>query len=316
MTATRAPEPGQGSVPETDATRLSDPGSEGAPARAWIALGSNLGDRRGNQARALEAIASIPGARVVAAAEPWETVPVGGPPGQGAFLNGAAAIETPRALDPRDLFLALKRIEAALGRETLERWGARVLDLDLLLHGPGLALRTTTGGLDLEIPHPRMNVRRFVLGPLASIAPEVVEPVTGRTIAELARRLDDTPRAAIAIAFDDATAARLRRELPPRLPAGWTVRVVRRLDGDPDPDAWRFVALVEDDHRGRTAPGSILDRLARLAETDRLGADPALLRTLPVIRPEAIDPIPELVAACLAGEPLVAIDSAAVRSRR
>jgi 2-amino-4-hydroxy-6-hydroxymethyldihydropteridine diphosphokinase len=146
--------------------------------KVCVGLGSNLGDRRRSLEAALEALRGNPAVRVLAVSRFIETEPVGGPPGQGPYLNGAAALETD--LDPEALLAELKRIEQALGRTEGRRWGPRVIDLDLLLYGD-LVLETPA----LTIPHPRLRERRFVLEPLAEIAPDAHDPVTGRTVREL-----------------------------------------------------------------------------------------------------------------------------------
>lgn len=131
--------------------------------RAFLGLGSNLGDRRRFLSEAIDSIAS----EVVAVSQVYETDPVGGPAGQGAFLNLVVQLET--ELDPRRLLAVCQRLESAAQRVRNERWGPRTLDVDVLWID-GVTIDTP----DLVIPHPRMFERRFVLAPLAELAPELV----------------------------------------------------------------------------------------------------------------------------------------------
>jgi 2-amino-4-hydroxy-6-hydroxymethyldihydropteridine diphosphokinase len=145
-------------------------------ATAYIALGSNLGDRRDYLERGITALQShVVVSRVSTF---YETTPVGGPAGQGPFLNAAAELRTDLA--PTQLLQLLLDVERGLGRVRTEKDGPRTLDLDLLLYGD-LVVRDA----DLILPHPRLHERLFVLQPLAEIAPGAVHPVLKRTIAEL-----------------------------------------------------------------------------------------------------------------------------------
>jgi 2-amino-4-hydroxy-6-hydroxymethyldihydropteridine diphosphokinase len=153
---------------------------------ALIALGSNLGDRKAALDAALAALAATPGVILRAASRYHETEAVGGPAGQGAFLNAAAAVET--TLGPWALLSRLRQIETDAGRVRSVRWGERTLDLDLLMFGEAII-----DSVELSVPHPRMAVRRFVLVPLVEIVPDAVEPITLRTMTELLENLDRRP---------------------------------------------------------------------------------------------------------------------------
>ena len=146
-----------------------------------IALGSNLGDSHTILKAALETLAQTPDITLQARSSWYQTKAVGPP--QPDYLNGCALlhVQTP----PQMLLKTLLLIEAKFGRLRRERWGPRSLDLDLLLYDD-LVLDTPT----LQLPHPRMNDRAFVLVPLAEIAPNWIEPVSGKAIAELVQAVD------------------------------------------------------------------------------------------------------------------------------
>ena len=131
--------------------------------RAYLALGSNLGDRLAYLQHAVDAL----GAQVVAISRVYETAPVGGPE-QGAYLNAVVAIETD--LDAHSLLRLAQRIENDAERVRAERWGPRTLDVDLLLYDD-----IELDDPDLTIPHPRMWERGFVLAPLRDVAPYLVD---------------------------------------------------------------------------------------------------------------------------------------------
>jgi len=135
------------------------------PQRAFVALGSNLGERGAHLRGALEALRATPGVRVLHATDPIETEPVGGPPGQRRFLNAVVELET--TLAARALLGELLRIERTAGRVRAQRNGPRTLDLDLLFYGEE---RIDEPGL--IVPHPRLEERVFVLRPLAQLAPD------------------------------------------------------------------------------------------------------------------------------------------------
>ncbi|QXC59271.1 2-amino-4-hydroxy-6-hydroxymethyldihydropteridine diphosphokinase [Aquihabitans sp. G128] len=135
--------------------------------RAFLSLGSNLGDRRKYLQEAVGSLGASMGTAVVAVSPVYETDPVGGPD-QGRFLNLVVELDTD--LTARQLLAACHRLESGAGRVRLERWGPRTLDVDILwIDG------TTVAEPDLEVPHPRMFERLFVLAPLADLAPELVD---------------------------------------------------------------------------------------------------------------------------------------------
>jgi 2-amino-4-hydroxy-6-hydroxymethyldihydropteridine diphosphokinase len=150
---------------------------------AYIAMGSNLGDRAGAIDAALKSLDAHGAIAVTAVSSIIETEPVGRAR-QGRFLNAVAEIET--AQEPRRLLEVCLGIEASCGRDRRheQRWGPRPLDLDLLLYGSRVIDEP-----GLTVPHPRLHERAFVLRPLAEIAPALVHPVLGETIAKLRDRL-------------------------------------------------------------------------------------------------------------------------------
>lgn len=144
----------------------------------YIGLGANLGDRRETLRRAVGALAGL--GRVRAVSRIWETAPrhvTDQPP----FLNAVVAVEAGAAA-PASVVAELQRIERDLGRVAGPRFGPRAIDLDLLLVAG--ATEVARDG-DVVVPHPRLAERRFVLAPLAEIAPHEIDPRTGRTVAEL-----------------------------------------------------------------------------------------------------------------------------------
>ncbi len=130
--------------------------------RVFLGLGSNLGDRRGYLR---DAVASLPD--VVAVSPVYESDPVGGPGGQDPYLNCVVELDT--ELPPRQLLGICHRLESAANRVRAERWGPRTLDIDILVMG-----ELVVDDADLQVPHPRMRDRPFVLQPLRDLAPELV----------------------------------------------------------------------------------------------------------------------------------------------
>jgi 2-amino-4-hydroxy-6-hydroxymethyldihydropteridine diphosphokinase len=135
---------------------------------AFLGLGSNLGDRLANLQAAADALQAEPGLWVRVSSRVWETTPVGGPP-QPDYLNAVIRVETD--LSARDLLDVARRVEARLGRVRKERWGARTLDVDILLYD-----EEQIDEPDLVVPHPRMKQRAFVLLPLLELEPDPVLP--------------------------------------------------------------------------------------------------------------------------------------------
>jgi 2-amino-4-hydroxy-6-hydroxymethyldihydropteridine diphosphokinase len=141
--------------------------------RAFLALGSNLGDRARYLREAVETLRSVD---LRAVSPVYETEPIGGPGGQGAYLNLVVELATDRS--PYDLLGVCHRLESAAGRVRDERWGPRTLDVDVLwVDG------VTVDEPDLQVPHPRMWERRFVVAPLRDLAPDVVDAAAVETAA-------------------------------------------------------------------------------------------------------------------------------------
>jgi 2-amino-4-hydroxy-6-hydroxymethyldihydropteridine diphosphokinase len=151
---------------------------------AYIALGANLGDRRANIDAAIEQLRAADGVTVTNVSPLMENPAVGGPANSPPFLNAVAEAET--TLPPRQLLDRLLQIEQTLGRARREKWGPRIIDLDLILYGEQIIAEP-----DLQVPHPLMHERQFVLEPLARIAPNAMHPVLKRGAADL---LDDLNR--------------------------------------------------------------------------------------------------------------------------
>ncbi len=154
------------------------PVNSGNLTTAYLGLGSNLGDREGHLQRAVAILDTIEGIEVERISSWYETAPVG-KTSQGWFLNGVARIKT--SMSPRELLLTVLAVEQRLGRVRRERWGPRNIDIDILLYD-----NLTINEPDLQIPHPRMQERAFVLVPLAEIAPDLILP-DGRRADEAAR---------------------------------------------------------------------------------------------------------------------------------
>ncbi len=146
-----------------------------------IGLGSNLGDSAAILTGAIDRIQRSPQIELIAVSSWYRTKPIGPP--QPDYLNGCATIWT--SLSALDLLHSLQAIEIEFGRVRGEVWGARTLDLDLLLYGDAIIDLP-----ELQVPHPRLTERGFVLVPLAEIAPTAIEPKSGDSIATLRNKLE------------------------------------------------------------------------------------------------------------------------------
>lgn len=143
--------------------------------RAFLGLGSNLGDRWAFLRGGVNLLPDV-----VAVSRVYETEPVGGPAGQGPYLNMVAELSTQAT--PAELLQAARRAEDWAGRQRAERWGPRTLDVDVLLVGD-----LTVSTEELQVPHPLMWERGFVVLPLADLAPELVDPRLAKRLSKGAR---------------------------------------------------------------------------------------------------------------------------------
>jgi 2-amino-4-hydroxy-6-hydroxymethyldihydropteridine diphosphokinase len=152
---------------------------------AYIGLGANVGETAETLRRALEMLAKREGITVWRISQFVKTAPIGGPADQPPYLNAAAELHT--TLPPEELLAVLHAVESALGRnrDNELRWGPRTCDLDILLYG-----NEDIDQPDLRIPHPRMHERKFVLEPLAQIAPDAVHPTREKTVAQLLEEVE------------------------------------------------------------------------------------------------------------------------------
>ncbi|MBI4008413.1 MAG: 2-amino-4-hydroxy-6-hydroxymethyldihydropteridine diphosphokinase [Planctomycetes bacterium] len=146
-------------------------------AKAYLGLGSNLGNREKNLKDCIKKIKTLKGIKLLSASRFYETEPAGGPP-QPKYLNAAIAIET--HLSPRKLLKRLQEVESSSGRLRDVKWGARTLDIDILLYDNQIVTDD-----DLIIPHIMMHERLFVLKPLCEIAANVKHPILNKTITKL-----------------------------------------------------------------------------------------------------------------------------------
>ena len=157
--------------------------------RAYIGVGSNLGDRLKHCTRAVEEISRLRGCTLCGGSAWYQTQPVG-VTGQGWYLNGVIALDA--GIPARSLLKTILTLEEQMGRVRKERWEARIIDLDILLFGSEVIDEE-----GLTIPHPRMHLRRFVLVPLAELAPELIHPVLGVRVEILLERLPEDDQAVV-----------------------------------------------------------------------------------------------------------------------
>ncbi|NEQ41177.1 MAG: 2-amino-4-hydroxy-6-hydroxymethyldihydropteridine diphosphokinase [Okeania sp. SIO3I5] len=156
--------------------------SEKNQGNAAIGMGSNLGESLDTLKNAIQTLDEIPGINLITYSNWYRTKPIGGPP-QPDYINGCALLKV--ELTPHKLLEILLETEQQFKRIRLEHWGPRTLDLDLILYDD-LILDTP----NLQIPHPRMRERAFVLVPLAEIAPDWIDPVSGKAIAKLLEEVE------------------------------------------------------------------------------------------------------------------------------
>ena len=149
--------------------------------RAYLGLGSNLGDKHKHLDEARRQLEGSQGISVLKVSSYRQTEPVGGPP-QDNFLNAAAEIET--TLAPEKLLKRCLEIETTMGRRREARWGPRAIDIDILIYD-----MLVFDSLTLKIPHPLMHLRRFVLEPLSELAPDLLHPAKKMTMLQLLRNL-------------------------------------------------------------------------------------------------------------------------------
>ncbi len=157
------------------------------PHQVFVAIGSNRGNRKANHMEAIERMNQIPYTRVVRQSSFYESEPHGD--AKNWFVNSVVELQT--ELSPEELLKKLLAIEEAMGRKRVKgkRWGSRVIDLDILFYENAILNKR-----NLKLPHPEIQNRRFVLMPLAELAPHFLHPVLGKTVSELLAGVKDPKR--------------------------------------------------------------------------------------------------------------------------
>ncbi len=231
---------------------------------ALIALGANLDQRRKTLKRAIATLGGHPEIAVARKSRYYESLPAGGPVGQGLFLNAAAVLET--TLAPETLLAELLTVEDQLGRTRNTRWDARTIDLDLLLYDDAV-IETKT----LILPHPRMSYRRFVLEPAAEIVPDMRHPTIGWTISELLEHLDSAAPSILVIV-----------EPGPEMES--LVEAIREFAVDQlGSPSQRLHALSMTNHQVQPTDGPFTEEAAALSGNTRLGPPTKIGTTVSVL---------------------------------
>jgi 2-amino-4-hydroxy-6-hydroxymethyldihydropteridine diphosphokinase len=150
---------------------------------AFIGIGSNMNDPHRNCLDAVDRIGRIDNCEIISVSSLYLTEPVG-VQDQGWYINSAVSAAT--GLSAQDLMKRLLEIEADMGRVRTTKWGPRVIDLDILLFGQEII-----DDMIVKVPHPMMHLRRFVIAPMAELAPDLIHPGLGKTIMELFKEIPD-----------------------------------------------------------------------------------------------------------------------------
>ena len=183
--------------------------------RKLISLGANLGDAKANLWRAAELLEAQFGFGALRGSHLYDTPPVGGPSGQKRFFNAVLTVDSKH--DAIQSWSILKEVEAELGRQRVERWEARLIDLDLLL-----ADQERLWSTHFKVPHPRMCMRTFILEPACEIAADWIEPISQLSLSDLAQRLK-RPSHRIAMAYETPECTERWWQA---MPQGWTREVL------------------------------------------------------------------------------------------